>query len=275
MADNVTTTIDSVEALQARIKEMRAAQAEFAKFTQEQVDKIFYAAAMAANKARIPLAKMAVEETGYGIMEDKVIKNHYASEYIYNKYKDMKTCDVISDDKAFGYKQVAEPIGLVAAVIPTTNPTSTAIFKTLICLKTRNAILISPHPRAKACTAEAARIVRDAAEAAGCPKGIIDWIDVPSLDMTAELMRSADIILATGGPGMVSAAYSSGKPALGVGPGNNPAIIDDTADVELSVNSIIHSKTFDNGMICATEQNVIVLDGIYEAVKAEFKKRGC
>ena len=275
MADNVTTTIDSVEALQARIKEMRAAQAEFAKFTQEQVDKIFYAAAMAANKARIPLAKMAVEETGYGIMEDKVIKNHYASEYIYNKYKDMKTCDVISDDKAFGYKQIAEPIGLVAAVIPTTNPTSTAIFKTLICLKTRNAILISPHPRAKACTAEAARIVREAAEAAGCPKGIIDWIDVPSLDMTAELMRSADIILATGGPGMVNAAYSSGKPALGVGPGNNPAIIDDTADVELSVNSIIHSKTFDNGMICATEQNVIVLDGIYEAVKAEFKKRGC
>ena len=275
MADNVTTTIDSVEALQARIKEMRAAQAEFAKFTQEQVDKIFYAAAMAANKARIPLAKMAVEETGYGIMEDKVIKNHYASEYIYNKYKDMKTCDVISDDKAFGYKQIAEPIGLVAAVIPTTNPTSTAIFKTLICLKTRNAILISPHPRAKACTAEAARIVRDAAEAAGCPKGIIDWIDVPSLDMTSELMRSADIILATGGPGMVNAAYSSGKPALGVGPGNNPAIIDDTADVELSVNSIIHSKTFDNGMICATEQNVIVLDGIYDAVKAEFQKRGC
>ena len=275
MADNVTTTIDSVEALQARIKEMRAAQAEFAKFTQEQVDKIFYAAAMAANKARIPLAKMAVEETGYGIMEDKVIKNHYASEYIYNKYKDMKTCDVISDDKAFGYKQIAEPIGLVAAVIPTTNPTSTAIFKTLICLKTRNAIIISPHPRAKACTAEAARIVRDAAEAAGCPKGIIDWIDVPSLDMTSELMRSADIILATGGPGMVNAAYSSGKPALGVGPGNNPAIIDDTADVELSVNSIIHSKTFDNGMICATEQNVIVLDGIYDAVKAEFQKRGC
>lgn len=275
MADNVTTTIDSVEALQARIKEMRAAQAEFAKFTQEQVDKIFYAAAMAANKARIPLAKMAVEETGYGIMEDKVIKNHYASEYIYNKYKDMKTCDVISDDKAFGYKQIAEPIGLVAAVIPTTNPTSTAIFKTLICLKTRNAILISPHPRAKACTAEAARIVRDAAEAAGCPKGIIDWIDVPSLDMTSELMRSADIILATGGPGMVNAAYSSGKPALGVGPGNNPAIIDDTADVELSVNSIIHSKTFDNGMICASEQAVIVDKEIAKAFEDYMKANNC
>ncbi len=275
MAEIVRTPIDSVEALQERIKEMRAAQAEFAKFTQEQVDKIFYEAAMAANKARIPLAKMAVEETGYGVMEDKVIKNHYASEYIYNKYKDMKTCDVISDDAAFGYKQIAEPLGLVAAVIPTTNPTSTAIFKTLICLKTRNAILISPHPRAGKCTAEAARIVREAAEAAGAPKGIIDWVDVPSLDMTSELMRSADIILATGGPGMVNAAYSSGKPALGVGPGNNPAIIDETADIELSVNSIIHSKTFDYGMICATEQNVIVLDKVYNKVKAEFQKRGC
>ena len=275
MADIVRTPIDSVEALQERIKEMRAAQAEFATFTQEQVDKIFYEAAMAANKARIPLAKMAVEETGYGVMEDKVIKNHYASEYIYNKYKNMKTCDVISDDPAFGYKQIAEPLGLVAAVIPTTNPTSTAIFKTLICLKTRNAILISPHPRAGKCTAEAARIVREAAEAAGAPKGIIDWVDVPSLDMTSELMRSADIILATGGPGMVNAAYSSGKPALGVGPGNNPAIIDDTADIELSVNSIIHSKTFDYGMICATEQNVIVLDKVYNKVKAEFEKRGC
>ena len=275
MADIVRTPIDSVEALQERIKEMRVAQAEFAKFTQEQVDKIFYEAAMAANKARIPLAKMAVEETGYGVMEDKVIKNHYASEYIYNKYKDMKTCDVISDDPAFGYKQIAEPLGIVAAVIPTTNPTSTAIFKTLISLKTRNAILISPHPRAGKCTAEAARIVREAAEAAGAPKGIIDWVDVPSLDMTSELMRSADIILATGGPGMVNAAYSSGKPALGVGPGNNPAIIDDTADIELSVNSIIHSKTFDYGMICATEQNVIVLDKVYNKVKAEFQKRGC
>ena len=275
MAKKVKTTIDSVEALLARIEGMRVAQAEYATFTQEQVDKIFYEAAMAANKARIPLAKMAVEETGMGVMEDKVIKNHYASEYIYNKYKDMKTCDVISDDKAFGYKQVAEPMGIVAAVIPTTNPTSTAIFKCLLALKTRNAILISPHPRAKGCTAEAARIVRDAAEAAGAPKGIIDWIDVPSLEMTNELMRAADIILATGGPGMVSAAYSSGKPALGVGPGNNPAIIDDTADVELSVNSIIHSKTFDYGMICATEQNVIVLDKIYDKVKAEFERRGC
>ena len=275
MAKKSQTTIDSVEALLARIQEMRAAQAEFAKFSQEQVDKIFYEAAMAANKARIPLAKMAVEETGMGIVEDKVIKNHYASEYIYNKYKDMKTCGVISDDAAFGFKQVAEPMGIVAAVIPTTNPTSTAIFKCLIALKTRNAILISPHPRAKACTAEAARIVRDAAEAAGCPKGIIDWIDVPSLELTNELMHSADIILATGGPGMVSAAYSSGKPALGVGPGNTPVIIDETADVKLAVNSIIHSKTFDNGMICASEQSVTVLASIYDQVKKEFAARGC
>ena len=275
MANIDRTPIESVEDLQERIDQMRAAQAEFATFTQEQVDKIFYEAAMAANKARIPLAQMAVEETGYGIMEDKVIKNHYASEYVYNKYKDMQTCGVVEDDAAFGYKRVAEPIGLVAAVIPTTNPTSTAIFKSLICLKTRNAILISPHPRAKACTAEAAAIVREAAEKAGAPKGIIDWIDVPSLDMTNTLMRSADIILATGGPGMVNAAYSSGKPALGVGPGNNPAIIDDTADVELSVNSIIHSKTFDNGMICASEQSVIVLDKVYKKVKDEFTARGC
>ena len=269
------TVIDSVDALATRIKEMRAAQAEFATFTQEQVDKIFYAAAMAANKARIPLAQMAVEETGMGIMEDKVIKNHFASEYIYNKYKYLKTCGVIEDDLAFGYEEIVEPLGIIAAVIPTTNPTSTAIFKTLICLKTRNAIIISPHPRAKKCTIEAARIVRDAAEAAGCPKGIIDWVPAPTIELTGALMSSVDCILATGGPGMVNAAYSSGKPALGVGPGNNPAIIDDSADIELSVNSIIHSKTFDNGMICATEQNVIVVDKVYDKVKAEFQKRGC
>ena len=273
MAQNASV-IDSVETLEAHLKTMREAQAEFAKFTQEQVDKIFYAAAIAANKARIPLAQMAYEETGYGVMEDKVVKNHYAAEFVYNKYKDTKTCGVIEDDRAFGMKKIAEPLGVVAAVIPTTNPTSTAIFKTLICLKTRNAIIISPHPRAKKCTAEAARVVRDAAEAAGCPKGIIDWIDTPSIELTNTLMQEADIILATGGPGMVNAAYSSGTPALGVGPGNNPAIIDDTADVIEAVNSIMHSKTFDNGMICATEQNVIVLDGVYDAVKAEFQKRG-
>ena len=275
MAKKTDTIIDSVEALQERLKQMRAAQAEFATFTQEQVDKIFYEAAMAANKQRIPLAKMAVEETGMGVVEDKVIKNHYAAEYIYNKYKDMKTCGVVEDDPAFGYKKVAEPMGIVAAVIPTTNPTSTAIFKCLIALKTRNAILISPHPRAKACTAEAARIVREAAEAAGAPKGIIDWISVPSLELTNELMRDADIILATGGPGMVNAAYSSGTPALGVGPGNTPVISDSTADIKLAVNSIIHSKTFDNGMICASEQSVTVLADVYDAVKAEFKARGC
>ncbi|MCH3948478.1 MAG: bifunctional acetaldehyde-CoA/alcohol dehydrogenase [Olsenella sp.] len=269
------TVIADVDSLAKRIQEMRAAQAEFATFSQEQVDKIFHAAAIAANKARVPLAKMAVEETGMGIMEDKVIKNHFASEYIYNKYKNLKTCGVIEDDPAFGYKKVAEPLGIIAAVIPTTNPTSTAIFKTLICLKTRNAIIISPHPRAKACTIEAARIVRDAAEAAGCPKGIIDWVPAPTIELTGALMGSVDCILATGGPGMVNAAYSSGKPALGVGPGNNPAIIDDSADIELSVNSIIHSKIFDNGMICATEQNVIVLDKVYDKVKAEFQKRGC
>ena len=273
MAQNASV-IDSVETLEAHLKTMREAQAEFAKFTQEQVDKIFYAAAIAANKARIPLAQMAYEETGYGVMEDKVVKNHYAAEFVYNKYKDTKTCGVIEDDRAFGMKKIAEPLGVVAAVIPTTNPTSTAIFKTLICLKTRNAIIISPHPRAKKCTAEAARVVRDAAEAAGCPKGIIDWIDTPSIELTNTLMQEADIILATGGPGMVNAAYSSGTPALGVGPGNNPAIIDDTANVIEAVNSIMHSKTFDNGMICATEQNVIVLDGVYDAVKAEFQKRG-
>ena len=269
------TQIEDVDTLLKRLEEMREAQAEFATFTQEQVDKIFYEAALEAEKNRIPLARMAVEETGMGVMEDKVIKNHYAAEYIYNKYKDMKTCGVVEDDPAAGYRVVAEPMGIVAAVIPTTNPTSTAIFKTLLALKTRNAIIISPHPRAKECTIAAARIVRDAAEKAGCPKGIIDWVPAPTIDMTAAVMSNADIILATGGPGMVNAAYSSGKPALGVGPGNTPAIIDDTADIKLAVSSIIHSKTFDNGMICASEQSVTVLDGVYDQVKKEFADRGC
>ena len=267
--------IDSVEALQERMAIMRKAQREFAKFTQEQVDRIFFEAAMAANKARIPLAKMAVEETGMGVMEDKVIKNHYASEYIYHAYRNTKTVGVLEEDPAFGIKKIAEPIGLVAAVIPTTNPTSTAIFKALLCLKTRNAILISPHPRAKKCTAEAARIVYEAAVKAGAPEGIIGCIEFPSLELTGELMHEADIILATGGPGMVHAAYSSGKPALGVGAGNTPVIIDETADIKLAVNSIIHSKTFDNGMICASEQSVTVLDSVYDEVRAEFARRGC
>ncbi len=269
------TLIDNVDALMAKMKAMRQAQKIFATYTQEQVDKIFFAAAMAANKARIPLAKMAVEETGMGIAEDKVIKNHFASEYIYNAYRDTKTCGVIEEDKAGGIKKIAEPIGLVAAVIPTTNPTSTAIFKTLICLKTRNAIIISPHPRAKKSTIEAAKIVLDAAVKAGAPEGIIGWIDVPSLELTNMVMKNADIILATGGPGMVNAAYSSGKPALGVGAGNTPVIIDSTADIKLAVNSIIHSKTFDNGMICASEQSVTALADVYDAVKAEFAARGC
>ncbi len=267
--------IDCVEALQERMRIMRAAQREFSKFTQEQVDHIFFEAAMAANKARIPLAKMAVEETGMGVMEDKVIKNHYASEYIYHAYRNTKTVGVIEQDDAFGIKKIAEPIGLVAAVIPTTNPTSTAIFKALLCLKTRNAILISPHPRAKKCTAEAARIVYEAAVKAGAPEGIIGCIEYPSLELTGELMHEADIILATGGPGMVHAAYSSGKPALGVGAGNTPVIIDETADIKLAVSSIIHSKTFDNGMICASEQSVTVLDSIYDEVRDEFERRGC
>ena len=271
----VPAIVDSVETLEAKMKAMREAQKEFAKFSQEQVDKIFYEAAMAANKMRIPLAKMAVEETQRGVLEDKIIKNHYAAEYIYNAYKDTKTCGVIEEDPAYGIKKVAEPIGLVAAVIPTTNPTSTAIFKTLICLKTRNAIIISPHPSAKACTIEAAKVVLDAAVKAGAPEGIIGWIDVPSLELTNQVMRDSDIILATGGPGMVKAAYSSGKPALGVGPGNTPVIIDDTADIKMAVNSIIHSKTFDNGMICASEQSVTVLESIYEEVKKEFQYRGC
>ena len=267
--------VDSVEKLQATIARVRKAQQQFATYTQEQVDKIFLAAASAANKARIPLAKMAVEETGMGIVEDKVIKNNYASEYIYNAYKNTKTCGVIEEDKAFGIKKIAEPIGVIAAVIPTTNPTSTAIFKCLIALKTRNAIIISPHPRAKNSTIAAAKLVLEAAVKAGAPEGIIDWIDIPSLEMTNTVMKEADIILATGGPGMVKAAYSSGKPALGVGAGNTPAIIDDSADILLAVNSIIHSKTFDNGMICASEQSVIVPETIYDVVKKEFASRGC
>ena len=271
----VTGLVDNVEALTAKMNELREAQRIFATYTQEQVDKIFLAAATAANKQRIPLAKMAVTETGMGIVEDKVIKNHYASEYIYNAYKDTKTCGVIEEDKAYGIQKIAEPIGVIAAVIPTTNPTSTAIFKSLIALKTRNGIIFSPHPRAKNCTIEAAKTVLEAAVAAGAPKGIIGWIDVPSLELTNEVMKNADIILATGGPGMVKAAYSSGKPALGVGAGNTPAIIDDSADILLAVSSIIHSKTFDNGMICASEQSVIVSEKIYETVKKEFLLRGC
>ena len=273
--ENKHIVIDSVETFEAALAQLRDAQKKFATYTQEQVDKIFLAAATAANQARIPLAKLAVEETGYGVVEDKVIKNHYAAEYIYNKYKFTQTVGVVEDDKAFGYKRVVEPIGIVGAVIPTTNPTSTAIFKTLLCLKTRNGIMISPHPRAKKSTIEAARIVLDAAVAAGAPEGIISWIDVPSLELTNLLMKETAIILATGGPGMVKAAYSSGKPAVGVGAGNTPAIIDDTADILLAVNSIIHSKTFDNGMICASEQSTIILDKVYDKCKAEFLKRGC
>jgi len=267
--------VDSVETLEETLARVKEAQKKFATYTQEQVDKIFLAAAIAANQARIPLAKMAVEETGMGVVEDKVIKNNYAAEYIYNAYKNTKTCGVIEEDKAYGIKKIAEPIGVIAAVIPTTNPTSTAIFKCLIALKTRNAIIISPHPRAKLSTIAAAKIVLEAAVEAGAPEEIISWVDIPSLDMTNLLMKEADIILATGGPGMVKAAYSSGKPALGVGAGNTPAIIDETADIVLAVNSIIHSKTFDNGMICASEQSVIVHQNIYDAVKAEFADRGC
>ena len=267
--------VDSVETLTKTLERVKNAQKKFSKYSQEQVDKIFQAAAIAANEARIPLAKMAVEETGMGIVEDKVIKNHYAAEYIYNKYKNEKTCGVIYQDDSYGIKKIAEPVGIVAAVIPTTNPTSTAIFKTLIALKTRNGIIISPHPRAKKSTIEAAKTVLEAAVKAGAPEDIIAWIDVPSLELTNMLMQSADIILATGGPGMVKSAYSSGKPALGVGAGNTPAVIDESANVILAVNSIIHSKTFDNGMICASEQSVIVSDKIYDKVKDEFVKRGC
>lgn len=267
--------IDSVEKLEEAFAEIRTAQKIYSTYTQEQVDKIFFAAAMAANKARIPLAKMAVAETGMGVIEDKVIKNHYAAEYIYNAYKDTKTCGVIEEDTAYGIRKIAEPIGVIGAVIPTTNPTSTAIFKTLLALKTRNGIVISPHPRAKNCTIEAAKLVLEAAVAAGAPEAIIGWIDVPSLDLTNLVMKESDIILATGGPGMVKAAYSSGKPAIGVGPGNTPAVIDASADILLAVSSIILSKTFDNGMICASEQSVIVAESIYAKVKEEFKLRGC
>lgn len=267
--------VDSVDRLQEAFDRVRKAQKEFSKYTQEQVDKIFKAAAIAANQARIPLAKMAVEETGMGVIEDKVIKNNYAAEYVYNKYRNVRTCGVLEEDKNFGIKKIAEPVGVIAAVIPTTNPTSTAIFKTLIALKTRNGMIISPHPRAKKSTIEATKIVLEAAIKAGAPKDIIAWIDVPSLELTNMLMQSADIILATGGPGMVKSAYSSGKPALGVGPGNTPAVIDESADILLAVNSIIHSKTFDNGMICASEQSVIVLDSIYDKVRDEFLRRNC
>ena len=267
--------VDNIDNLSVKMKELKEAQREFATYSQEQVDKIFYEVAMAANKARFELAKMAVEETGMGVLEDKVIKNHYAAEYIYNAYKDTKTCGVIEEDNIFGIKKIAEPIGVIAAVIPTTNPTSTAIFKILLALKTRNAIIISPHPRAKNCTNYTAKFLLEAAVKAGAPKNIIGWIDVPSLELTNEVMHEADIILATGGPGMVKSAYSSGKPAIGVGAGNTPVIIDETADIKMAVNSIIHSKTFDNGMICASEQSVTVMESIYNEVKKEFAYRGC
>ena len=273
--NEVPSVIQTTEDLTLKLEAMREAQRIFSTFTQEQVDKIFYEASMAANKQRIPLAKLAVEETGMGIVEDKIIKNHYASEYIYNAYKNTKTCGVIEKDDAYGITKVADPIGVVGAVIPTTNPTSTAIFKALICLKTRNAIIISPHPRAKNCTIAAAKVVLEAAVKAGAPEGIIGWIDVPSLELTNQVMKESDTILATGGPGMVTAAYSSGKPAIGVGAGNTPVIIDDSADILMAVNSIIVSKTFDNGMICASEQSVTVLENVYNEVKEEFIKRGC
>ena len=271
MYAQVTNTAELTDAL----VRCRAAQQKFAEYTQEQVDRIFLAAASAANRMRVPLAKLAAEETGMGVAEDKVIKNHFASEYIYNAYKDTKTCGLIEEDPAYGIQKIAEPIGVIAAVIPTTNPTSTAIFKALLCLKTRNGMILSPHPRAKGCTIAAAKVVLEAAVAAGAPEDIIGWIDQPTLELSNQLMQEADLILATGGPGMVKAAYSSGKPALGVGPGNTPALIDDSADLLLAVSSVIHSKTFDNGMICASEQSVVVLDGVYEAVKAEFIRRGC
>ena len=273
--DKEYESVDSIESLQKTIEKVKKAQEEFSKYPQEKVDAIFKASAIAANQARIPLAKMAVEETGMGVVEDKVIKNHYASEYIYNKYKNEKTCGVVEENEQYGIKKVLEPIGVIGAVIPTTNPTSTAIFKTLICLKTRNGIIISPHPRAKKSTIEAAKVVLEAAVKAGAPEGIIAWIDVPSLELTNTLMQSVDTILATGGPGIVKSAYSSGKPALGVGAGNTPAIIDESADTVLAVNSIIHSKTFDNGMICASEQSVILVDKMYDKARAEFVKRGC
>ncbi len=266
--------VNSVDTLLDKLAEIRKAQQEYSTFTQEQVDKIFLAASLAANKKRIPLAKMAQAETGMGVIEDKVIKNHYAAEYIYNAYKDTQTCGVIERDEAFGITKIAEPLGVVAAIVPTTNPTSTAIFKALIALKTRNGIIFSPHPRAKKSTIEAANIILEAAVAAGAPKGIIGWVDEPTIELSERVMKEADIILATGGPGMVKAAYSSGKPAIGVGPGNVPAIIDESADIKTAVSSIIVSKTFDNGMICASEQSVIVLDKIYNEVKKEFSLRG-
>ena len=266
--------VTNVDELMQKLVEVRAAQKKFAAYNQKQVDEIFRQAAIAANNARMPLAKMAAEETGMGIAEDKVIKNHFASEYIYNKFKDLKTCDVIEKDEAFGITKIAEPIGVIAAVVPTTNPTSTAIFKALIALKTRNGIIISPHPRAKKSTIAAAKVVLDAAVKAGVPEGVIGWIDEPTIELSGIVMKEADIILATGGPGMVKAAYSSGKPALGVGPGNTPAVIDDSSDIQMAVNSILLSKTFDNGMICASEQSVIAVAGVYNKVRKEFEDRG-
>lgn len=268
------TYVNDEQTLLTRLEQLRKAQAQFATFTQEQVDKIFFEAAMAANKARIPLAKMAVEETGMGIVEDKVIKNHYASEYIYNTYKDTVTCGVIERNEGFGITKVVEPVGVIAAIVPTTNPTSTAIFKSLLALKTRNGLIISPHPRAKKSTIEAAKIVLNAAVKAGAPEGIIGWIDEPSVPLSAMVMKEADVILATGGPGMVKAAYSSGKPAVGVGAGNTPAIVDASADIKTAAYSILHSKTFDNGMICASEQSCIVAKEIYDEFKAEMQARG-
>jgi len=270
------TVVNDIESLTRLIEQVRSAQRKFASYTQEQIDKIFKAAAMAAASQRILLSKLAVEETGMGILEDKVIKNHFASEYIYNKFKDTQTCGIIDNEPEYGIKKIAEPIGIVAGVVPTTNPTSTAIFKALLALKTRNGIIFSPHPRAKRCTTMAAKIVLDAAVEAGAPEGIIGWIDEPTVEMSRHLMMHPDIdlILATGGPGMVNAAYSSGKPAIGVGAGNTPAIIDETASVRMAVNSILISKTFDNGMICASEQSVIVVRDVYDAVKAEFELRG-
>ena len=266
--------VNDEQSLNVRLAEVRAAQKKYAEFTQEQVDKIFFAAAMAANKMRIPLAKMAVEETGMGIVEDKVIKNHFASEYIYNTYKDVKTCGVIERDESFGITKIAEPVGVIAAIIPTTNPTSTAIFKSLLALKTRNGLIFSPHPRAKKSTIAAAKVVLDAAVAAGAPEGIIGWIDEPSVPLSGLIMKEADLILATGGPGMVRAAYSSGKPAVGVGAGNTPAIVDDLADIKTAAASIVHSKSFDNGMVCASEQSVVVLKGVYNEFKKEMQARG-
>ena len=266
--------VTNPQELTKRIEQLREAQKQFASFTQEQVDEIFRQSAMAANNNRIKLAKMAVEETGMGIVEDKVVKNHFAAEYIYNQYKDMKTCGVLEEDLTYGVTKVAEPIGVIAAIVPTTNPTSTAIFKTLIALKTRNAIIISPHPRAKNATIAAAKIVLEAAVKAGAPEGIIGWIDEPSVELSQNVMRESDIILATGGPAMVKAAYSSGRPALGVGAGNTPAIIDETAHIKMAVNSILLSKTFDNGVICASEQSLVILDEVYDEVKKELSARG-